>query len=132
LRICARLRDSLLDKPRDKRRFKGIHVGVLQYNDEEYDFDDRVLLHLQVVISTKLRRHENFFLSWTQPIERGSGRHAIWIDNGVPLHFFFNGSRAASINREWLEQLLLSSSQAGGLQVGDEPPARPVASQPAK
>jgi hypothetical protein len=102
-------------------------VGVLQYNDEEYDFDDRVLLHLQVVISTKLRRHENFFLSWTQPIERGSGRHAIWIDNGVPLHFFFNGSRAASINREWLEQLLLASAQAGGLQIGDEPPARPAA-----
>lgn len=99
-------------------------MGVLQYDDEEYDFDDRVLFHLQIVISTKLRRHENFFLSWSQPIERGSGRHAIWIDNGLPLHFYFNGSRAASINREWIEQLLLASSQAGGLHLTEEPAPR--------
>ncbi len=99
-------------------------MGVLQYDDEEYDFDDRVLAHLQIVISTKLRRHENFFLMWSQPIERGSGRHAIWIDNGLPLHFFYNGSRPATINREWLEQLLLASSQAGGLQLTEEPPPR--------
>jgi hypothetical protein len=96
-------------------------VGVLQYDDDEYDFEDRTLAHLQIVISTKLRRHENFFLSWTQPIERGSGRHAIWIDNGLPLHFFYNGSRPASINREWLELLLLGASQTGGLHLSDEP-----------
>jgi hypothetical protein len=99
-------------------------MGMLTYNGEEFDFDDRPLLHLQIVISTKLRRGENFFLTWTQPMERGSGRHAIWIDNGVPIHFFFSGSRAASINRDWIEALLLSSSKAGGLQLGDEPPAR--------
>jgi hypothetical protein len=103
-------------------------MGILQYNDEEYDFDDRLLAHLQIVISTKLRRRENFFLSWTQPMERGSGRHSIWIDNGLPLHFFFNGSRPASINREWLELLLTGASQTGGLLVGDEPPARAVPS----
>lgn len=107
-------------------------MGVLQYDDEEFDFDDRVLVHLQIVISTKLRRRENFFLSWSQPIERGSGRHAIWIDNGLPLHFFYNGSRPASINREWLEQLLLASSQAGGLQLSEEPqPRTDTAADPA-
>jgi hypothetical protein len=99
-------------------------MGVLQYDGEEYDFDDRTLLHLQIVISTKLRRREDFFLSWTQPIERGSGRHALWIDNGIPLHFFYNGSRSASVNREWIEELLLSSTRAGGLQLGEEPPLR--------
>jgi hypothetical protein len=99
-------------------------VGYLQYDGEEYDFDDRVLMHLQIVISTKLRRHEDFFLSWVQPAERGSGRHAIWIDNGVPLHFFFTGSRPASINREWLDQLILSAAQASGLLLSEEPPPR--------
>jgi hypothetical protein len=99
-------------------------VGYLQYDGEEYDFDDRVLMHLQIVISTKLRRHEDFFLSWVQPADRGSGRHAIWIDNGVPLHFFFTGSRPAAINREWLDQLVLSASQATGLLLGDEPQPR--------
>jgi hypothetical protein len=99
-------------------------VGILQYDGEEYDFDDRVLMHLQIVIATKLRRHEDFFLSWTQPVERGSGRHAIWIDNGVPLHLFYTGSRPAAINREWLEQLVLSAASSSGLVLGDEPPPR--------
>lgn len=96
-------------------------MGILQYDGEEYDFDDRTLLHLQIAVSAKLRRRENFFLSWTQPIERGSGRHAIWIDNGIPLHFYYNGSRPASINREWIEVMLTSSSKASGLHLGDEP-----------
>jgi hypothetical protein len=99
-------------------------LGILQYDDEEFDFDDRVLAHLQIVISTKLRRHEDFFLSWVMPIERGSGRHAIWIDNGIPLHFFYNGSRPAAINREWIDELLLSSTKAGGLLLADEPTPR--------
>jgi hypothetical protein len=107
-------------------------VGYLQYDGEEYDFDDRVLLHLQIVISTKLRRHEDFFLTWVQPAERGSGRHSIWIDNGVPMHFFFTGSRPASINREWLEQLILSSAQATGLMLGDEPQPRAAATPDSK
>jgi hypothetical protein len=99
-------------------------VGVLQYNDEEFDFDDRVLFHLQIVISTKLRRGEDFMLNWTQPLERGSGRHAIWIDNGIPLHFSYNGSRRAAVNREWVDDLLLSSTRAEGMVLGDEPPPR--------
>jgi hypothetical protein len=97
-------------------------VGTLHYDGEEYDFDDRVLTHLQIVISTKLRRGEDFFLSWAMPLERGSGRHAIWIDNGIPLHFFYNGSRPATVNREWVEELMLSAGRASGLMLSDEPP----------
>jgi hypothetical protein len=98
-------------------------VGVLVYNSEEFDFDDRVLTHLQIVISTKLRRGEDFFLTWSVPAERGSGRHAIWIDNGVPLHFFYSGSRNVAINRDWVEALIVSAGRASGLQLTDEPPA---------
>jgi len=99
-------------------------VGALYYGGETFDFDDRVLSHLQIVISTKLRRRENFFLTWTQPMDRGSGRHSIWIDNGLPVHFYFNGSRQSSVNREWIEELLLSAGRPTGLQLGPEPDAR--------
>jgi hypothetical protein len=99
-------------------------VGVLYYDGQEFDFDDRALTHLQIVISTKLRRREVFFLSWAQPAERGSGRHAIWIDNGVPIHFFYEGSRSATVNREWIEALLLSAGRPAGLQLSDEPEPR--------
>ena len=99
-------------------------MGFLHYDGEEFDFDDRVLLHLQIVISTKLRRHENFFITWALPMERGSGRRAIWVDNGVPIHFFYEGSRPATVNREWIELLLTSAGRASGLQFTDIPEPR--------
>lgn len=102
-------------------------MGTLRYDGQEIDFDDRVLTHLQIVISTKLRRGENFFLSWGQPVERGSGRHAVWIDNGVPIHFYYSGSRPATVNRDWVEALLLSAGRTMGLQVSPEPePTKPA------
>ncbi|MCU1508746.1 MAG: hypothetical protein JWQ12_1011 [Glaciihabitans sp.] len=96
-------------------------MGTLRYDGEEFDFDDRVLAHLQIVISTKLRRREDFFLSWAQGIERGSGRHAIWIDNGVPIHFYYHGSRVAMINREWVDALIVAAGKASGLMLTSEP-----------
>jgi hypothetical protein len=98
-----------------------VDVGVLYYDGEEFDLDDRVLTHLQIVISTKLRRGEDFFLSWAVPAERGSGRHAIWIDNGVPLHFFYTGSRSVLINREWIETMIASAGRPSGLVLTEEP-----------
>ena len=99
-------------------------MGFLHYDGEEFDFDDRVLLHLQVVISTKLRRHENFFITWALPMERGSGRRAVWIDNGVPIHFTYSGLRAATLNRDWIEQMVNSTNNSSGLIVTPEPPPR--------
>ena len=104
-------------------------MGTLFYDGEGYELDDRVLFHLQIAISSKLRRGENFFLTWPMPVERGSGRHAIWIDNGVPIHFYYSGSRTAGINRDWIEELVQSGGRASGMFVGDEPvgPASPAA-----
>ncbi|MER3390709.1 MAG: hypothetical protein RJQ01_11855 [Microcella sp.] len=96
-------------------------MGTLRYETEEFPFDDRVLAHVQIVISTKLRRGENFFLTWALPASAGSGRHALWIDNGVPIHLSYSGSRAPAINREWVESLILASA-TGGVHVSEEPP----------
>jgi hypothetical protein len=97
-------------------------MGTLRYHNEDFSFDDRMLAHVQIVISTKLRRGENFFLTWSVPAGNGSGRHALWIDNGVPLHITYSGSRAPQINREWIEALILSSA-TGGVHLADDPPA---------
>lgn len=97
-------------------------MGALYYDGQEFELDDRTLTHLQIVISTKLRRGEDFFLTWQVPVERGSGRNALWIDNGVPIRFFYSGSRGTSVNREWVEQMLMSAGRASGLLLGDEPP----------
>ena len=50
----------------------------------------------------------------------------MWIDNGVPIHFFYNGSRAASVNRQWIEDMLVESSRATGLLLTDEPTTPPA------
>jgi hypothetical protein len=104
------------------------HVGTLHYDGREYELDDRTLAHLQIVISTKLRRRECFFLTWVQAPERGSGRHTIWVDNGVPLHMFYGGSRLPAINREWIDALLVAAGKTAGLQLMDEPDSRSSAS----
>jgi hypothetical protein len=102
-------------------------VGTLTYDNDSYELDDRVLTHLQIVISTKLRRGENFFLTWAVPVERGSGRHAIWVDNGVPIHFYYSGSRSVSINRDWVETMLMSAGRASGLYLTEEAEASAAA-----
>src|SRR5690242_8838771 len=54
-------------------------MGQLIYGSTTYALDDRVLAHLQVVVSMKLRRGENFFVSWRSSTADGSGRQSVWI-----------------------------------------------------
>lgn len=95
-------------------------MGFLLYGQLRVDFEDRVLAHLQVVIVNKLRRRENFSMSWRESGENGDGRGALWIDPSVPLYFRFDGSRSPQIDREWVERLAASSVSTKGLIVTDE------------
>jgi hypothetical protein len=95
-------------------------MGTLHYDGKAFELEDRLLAHLQVVISTKLRRGESFFISWVVPHSEGGGRHVIWIDNGVPIRIRFEGSRPPSINREWAETLALSANTNNGLVISEE------------
>ncbi|AJM76787.1 hypothetical protein [Rathayibacter toxicus] len=95
-------------------------MGLLNYNDRTFDFEDRILAHLQVVMAVKLKRCEPFFLSWALGRETGSGRQAIWIAASLPLHFEYFGGRPPSLNRAWIERLLCSASSASGLNLSDE------------
>lgn len=98
-------------------------MGKLLYGSPsmEIDFDDRALVHLQIVISSKLRRRESFVFSWRDSPEVGDGRSSIWLDPSIPLYFRYFGSRVPAINREWLEALTESANSAGGLHFSEEP-----------
>jgi hypothetical protein len=104
-------------------------VGHIRYEGERFEFEDRLLAHLQVVISMKLRRSESFFLSWAPKGGSGEGRHAIWISGGVPIHFAYSGSRPPTINREWVETLTLGANSSSGLVITDETVPHPAAHQ---
>ena len=96
-------------------------MGILIYDGEQIEFDDRVLAHLQVAIITKLRRDEKFALSWDHGMAAGSGHSTVWMHPAVPVRFRFNGSRSVALNRTWLDALMLSANSTGGLHIVPEP-----------
>jgi hypothetical protein len=102
-------------------------MGALVYDSMVFEFEDRLLAHLQIVIVNKLRRGEPFVMSWRVSAEVGSGREAIWLDPAIPLYFEFDGSRVPAINREWLGRLANSADSSVGLVVVGEDGAVPAA-----
>ena len=100
-------------------------MGSLLYGNPgtEISFDDRALMHLQVVITAKLRRRESFLFTWMDSRDAGSGRSSIWLDQTSSLLYRFAGSRTPSLNRDWIEALMLSANSAGGLYFSPEPTA---------
>lgn len=98
-------------------------MGTLYYGDSRLPvpIEDRALAHLKVVIVNKLRRGESFTFSWVKTRAEGHGRSTIWLSPEIPLHFDFEGSKAPTLNRRWLEELSLVASSGTGLVVLDEP-----------
>lgn len=85
------------------------------------DFEDRVLLHLQTVISNKLRRHEGFVFTWREDQSMGGGRTSVWLNPSSSLVYRFSGSRLPELNRNWLEALMFTANSPTGLYVISEP-----------
>ena len=97
-------------------------MGKLTYDSTVVvDFDDRLLAHLQVVITTKLRRGESFAFSWHDEAAVGDGRTTIWLHPALPLVFKFFGGKQPSINRHWVELLLQAANSSAGLHIVPEP-----------
>jgi hypothetical protein len=96
-------------------------MGYLVYGDgSEYEIDDRALAHLKIVIGSKLRRQEGFFVSWEHTPEEGSGRVSVWVSPSIPIQFRFVGSKTPELNRQWLEALADSSFGPRGLHLLSE------------
>jgi len=95
-------------------------MGTLTYAGAEYRIDDRVLAHLKIAITVKLRVGEAFLLNWQVPAEEGSGRISLWIAPSIPISYRFNGSKVPDLNRQWLDALARSSHGIRGMIVMDE------------
>jgi len=93
-------------------------MGTLHYDGDSFPIDDRLLAHLQLIFTLKLRRKEGFFISWTIDSSRGGGQDCIWMDNGVPVRFHYQGNRRPLINKEWAEKLNLAANTSAGLVIG--------------
>jgi len=99
-------------------------MGKLIYeNQVRVEFEDRVLAHLQTVITAKLRRGESFTLMWKDDVSVGDGRTIVWLHPQCSLVYKFYGSRLPTLNRAWLEALTYTANLPAGLYVVPEPPA---------
>lgn len=96
-------------------------MGKLIYNTIEVEFDDRALVHLQIVIGTKLRRGESFFLSWNESSAPGSDRSSLWLHPSIPLLFKYCAAKTSHINRAWIDVLTTSAGSGQGLVLTPEP-----------
>lgn len=96
-------------------------MGVLVYDGEPFDFDDRTLAHLQAVITVKLRRREPFLLTWRADRGGRQVRNSLWIDNAIPLRYELDVESAQPLNQTWLDGLMDRATRAGGLVVFPEP-----------
>lgn len=105
-------------------------MGYLVYGaSSEFEIDDRALAHLKVAISVKLRRQECFLVSWSNPVEKGSGRVSLWVSPHIPLVFRFHGSVAPELNQTWLSVLNDLSHSPHGLVLITEREAEALAAQ---
>ncbi|BDI22627.1 ATP-dependent DNA ligase [Herbiconiux sp. L3-i23] len=95
-------------------------MGSLSYDGTVIAFDDRLLAHLQIVIVQQFRRRESFVMSWLDALSVGDGRSSIWLHPDGDVFFKFDGSRAPSINKAWLDALTVSARSSHGLVVTQE------------
>jgi hypothetical protein len=97
-------------------------MGALRYDlVSTVDFEDRALAHLEIVIASKFRRNESFNFSWVKDPDVGSGRVTIWMHPAIPLVYEYAGSRTPSVNKAWLEALMMTANSGGGLRLVPEP-----------
>jgi hypothetical protein len=94
-------------------------MGRLYYGDsgEGIELPDTLLAHLKVVITTKLRRHESFTLSWRHEACDPQGRSALWLQESIPMRFVFDTEEAEKLSTEVLQQFSRLANSSGGLTI---------------
>lgn len=97
-------------------------MGTLYYGDSQtpIGIEDRALAHLKVALITKLRRGESFTLSWQHPDDGPRGRSTIWVHPSIPLRFVFDAAERPELNKEWINELMMSANSTGGVQLVPE------------
>jgi hypothetical protein len=82
-------------------------MGYLSYGNRPHiTIDDRLLRHLMVVCSGKLRHHESFMLEVVRRTEEGAGREVLWISRSMPILFHYE-----STTHETLDKILIADLQ---------------------
>ncbi|MFH8249252.1 hypothetical protein ACH3VR_02635 [Microbacterium sp. B2969] len=74
---------------------------------------DRLLAHLKVVISAKLRRNESFTITWPHPAAEMWGSTTIRVQPAIPMRFVFDEPEGEPLDATWLQKLADASTRRG-------------------
>lgn len=85
------------------------------------EIEDRALLHVQLVVSAKLRRGEPFAFSWREDASVGGGRTTVWVHPGSSIVYKYYGGRQPAVNRAWVDALAFTANAPTGLYLVPEP-----------
>lgn len=97
-------------------------MGTFTYDSSlRAEIEDRLLTHLELVITAKLRRAECFTFSWPKRIEDGGGRTTVWMTPYIPLSFDYLSTEMPPVSREWIENLSKSANGPRGLHISLDP-----------
>ena len=94
-------------------------MGQLFYGDTDrpIEIPDRLLAHLKVVITTKLRRAESFTLSWRHADGDAPGRSSLWLQEAIPLRFVFDDAEPEQLDGSVLQDMAHRATSSAGLTV---------------
>ncbi|MDU0365919.1 hypothetical protein RWH45_01760 [Microbacterium sp. KSW4-17] len=111
-------------------------MGHLFYgtSTEPIRIPDRLLSHLKVVTTTKLRRSESFTLSWTH-VDGTPGRSTLWLQPAIPLRFVFDSAEPETLDATTLKSMAEMANSSAGLVVDlrvEIPEAHPNRVAPAR
>jgi hypothetical protein len=92
-------------------------VGFLYYGSESMpaEIPDRILAHVKLVATTKLRRGESFTMTWRHATGAPEGRTSIWMQPSIPLRFVFDEPEPERLDPELLHSLANAANSANGL-----------------
>ena len=94
-------------------------MGTLYYGAARtaVSMDDRILTHVKLVITTKLRRGEPFLLSWNETVDSGGGRGSLWVHPGCDIVYRFEGSRSPELDKALLDEMNTAANSNNGLRI---------------
>lgn len=94
-------------------------MGTLHYGatGEAIEMPDRILAHLKVLVSTKLRRNESFSLSWDRLIDGAVERSTIWLHCSIPMQFKMDAEAAKQLDRAYLQKLADQANSSSGVVI---------------
>ena len=97
-------------------------MGTLHYGASRtsLQMDDRALAHLQVVITTKLRRNEGFLIQWERRARAAAAEAGSGSTRTATRRTTTRAGASPPLDHEELDRMMIAASATGGVRITAE------------